>query len=186
MHIPQRVRRVTINPELCVTEMWKGRDLPFDSTQNADRTVISGDIDIFPAQGDHAMVQIEAWECVPFSRATPSDDRCMFSSTVWLLVTLKSKAAASLQFTTERKPALTQDLERAALMYLHDLNTLAPADHSIRKSKVFSPLFTYGQQVLSSNSETPNGSLRVEGYAPVEIGAYGDDIRFCILWEQLC
>ncbi|KAI1500224.1 polyketide synthase-like protein [Biscogniauxia marginata] len=156
MHIPTRIQRVRVNPELCRSEMRKGRRLPFDSVQPSGETSISGDVDVFPVGSDCAMIQVEGLFCVPFSTATENDDKPLFSSMIWGPATPDAEMVAFDNLATENHYDLARRLERAACFYLRNLERDVPMDHPSRHQGPYTQLFKFASHSLSS---VRNGGL---------------------------
>jgi acyl transferase domain-containing protein len=121
LHVPTSIRRVTLIPSLC------GKNLPdkvsFDCTVTELRpNNMTGDADIFTAEGDHKIIEIEGLAFVPFSRATEADDIHMFAETTWGV----DRPDGDLLLGDERASATdikkAYDCERVAFYYLRTLN----------------------------------------------------------------
>ncbi|KAI1275626.1 hypothetical protein F5Y07DRAFT_409062 [Xylaria sp. FL0933] len=88
LHVPRRIRNVTVNPLLLPKQDGPGCfDFPFVAIRDPglSRDVTIGDIDIYSNNAGYAMMQIEGLEVVPFSRATAKDDKELFSTVKWSL-----------------------------------------------------------------------------------------------------
>ncbi|KAI1638954.1 polyketide synthase-like protein [Biscogniauxia mediterranea] len=156
MHVPTKVGRVRINPELCKSEMWKGRQLPFDANNPKDTTSIYGDVDIFPAGSDNAMIQVEGLLCVPFSTATAKDDRHLFSSTLWAPAVPNAEKVVFDNLATPHHYTLARKMERVACFYLRNLERSVPMDDSSRHQGPFTQLFKFASDTLTKSRCGPS------------------------------
>ena len=77
------IRRIRINPSLCVIHSNEEVLLSFDTAlPDNNPSFIYGDVDVCIA-GKHAMFQMEGVQCVPFSPATSANDTKLFSTMKW-------------------------------------------------------------------------------------------------------
>lgn len=82
MHIPRRIKTVSLNPKLCLEHVPKNEGFEFD----ASRAVQSGftcDVDVFTEGGENIIIQTQGLECVPISGRGEKDDVQVFSTTSW-------------------------------------------------------------------------------------------------------
>ncbi|KAI5922075.1 polyketide synthase-like protein [Camillea tinctor] len=156
MHVPTKVGRVRINPELCKSEMWKGRQLPFDANNPKDATSIYGDVDIFPVDSYNAMIQVEGLLCVPFSTATANDDTHLFSSTLWAPAVPNAEKVVFDNLATPEHYFLARKMERVACFYLRNLERSIPMDDSSRHEGPFTQLFKFASEMLTRSRCGPS------------------------------
>lgn len=133
MHVPKSIHCVRINPKLCTSELFKGARLPFDTIQPADSASVIGDVDIFANSIDHAVIQVEGLQCVPFSKATNKADKEMFSTTIWDVAGPEAELIAEDERTTMKDVELSHHLERIAVFYLRVLDQEVSKDHPSRR-----------------------------------------------------
>ncbi|RYP28944.1 hypothetical protein DL767_006979 [Monosporascus sp. MG133] len=92
--------------------------------QDSSAKVITGDVDIFASEDDHAEVQIQGITCSSFSQPTPKTDRKLFARTVW-----RQDMSAGLERTSGRSIAmdpivydkLLEGIERTCYFFLRRL-----------------------------------------------------------------
>lgn len=149
MHVPRRIESIIINPELCKSEMSRGKRLAFDAFQPNGTTSIAGDVDIFPEGLCHAMIQIEGLECVPFSSATEKDDKILFSSTIWGNMLPNAVDVVDDNLKTPRQHEIARVLERMACFYLRELNRTVPLSHKSRCEGPYISFFKFASYALS-------------------------------------
>ncbi|KAK5992615.1 Polyketide synthase-nonribosomal peptide synthetase TwmB [Cladobotryum mycophilum] len=144
MHIPRRIRRLTVNPNLCSREKDRQTALEFDSAHTLEfpHSKMVCDVDIYPGNLDHAMIQIQELECVPFSQQTARDDREVFSHVVW------DTAHPDARITGDDPgapvhPELAVLLERVAGFYLRVLEQEIPMNHPVRTEGPYKNLFKF-------------------------------------------
>lgn len=154
LHVPIRVRRVTINPLLFSAESGKGSFLSFDTTQ-PNIPSFSGDIDVFSPSSNHAMMQVEGLECVPFTPATCNDDRALFVTTVWKPAFpdagLVTQGYSGARGHAERDTAC--HLERIACFYLRLLDKTVPQNHPSRSRGPYEALLRFSHNLRELTAE---------------------------------
>lgn len=167
MHVPQRIARVSIDPTLCASHIPSTREtkLPLDAwlPENVSTTTFLGDVNVFPDVSDeqqleqleqHAMIQVEGLECVPFSSATATDDKEPLSVVIWGPASPDARRAAlvdvglDLDSPDPKEIALAQYLERVAYFYLQKLQREIPATDPCRGPEhPLSRLFVFAEYV---------------------------------------
>lgn len=151
MHIPRRIQRLTVNPNLCAREREKQKALAFDSTHPLPfpHTNMVCDIDIFPDGLEHAMIQVQGLEFVPFSEQTANDDREVFSNVVWNVADPDAQIIAHGCSATSNQVELAALLERIACFHLRVLEREIPIDHPSRAGQPYKGLFRFASQIPS-------------------------------------
>lgn len=162
MHVPKTIKRVTVNPSACEAFIVRQAKLAFDSCQpNILDNTFRGDVDIYPAEAgvssepdeiQHAIIQVEGLDCVPFSRATVEDEREPLSVTAWEYATPDvEKAAHDLSPNPDSKELeLAQFLERVSFFYLKRLESLVPSGDPCRRIGMpLSGLFHFARHIES-------------------------------------
>lgn len=162
MHVPKTIKRVTVNPLACDAFIVRQARLAFDSCQpNILDNTFRGDVDVYPAEADlsteryeiqHAIIQVEGLDCVPFSRATVEDDREPLSVMAWGYATPDvEKAAYDLSPEPDSKELeLAQFLERLSFFYLQRLQSLVPSGDPCRRTGMpLGRLFHYAKHIES-------------------------------------
>ncbi|KUI67778.1 Polyketide synthase-nonribosomal peptide synthetase [Cytospora mali] len=151
LHVPKTIRAVRVNPLLCEANDTKESHVAFDCIQPAGISSLEGDIDLFAdANGvEHAMVQVEALHCVPFSRPSAQDDKAMFATTVWdVAMPVAEQVAYDGEPTTEQLH-LARLLERMAVFFLRRLDMEIPKDHPARFTGPYPYYFSFAAHTLS-------------------------------------
>lgn len=153
LHVPRKIRRVTVNPVLCGRNAAEDPALRFDAFYPLEqgRGVTRGDIDIYPTGVSNAMVQIQGLEVVPFSRATAKDDKETFSTMVWDLADPAVDAVLDLRPETAEQQTLALLLERTARFYLRQLQRSVPLDHPCRVQEPYKWLFNFASHSISAD-----------------------------------
>ncbi|KAF2629171.1 ketoacyl-synt-domain-containing protein [Macroventuria anomochaeta] len=80
--LPTGVSRISINPTTSLSSSCE-RNLRFVSYSKDDGKRTEGDVDLYPADGSNAMLQLEGLRTKPLVPATSVNDIQMFSETVW-------------------------------------------------------------------------------------------------------
>ncbi|KAI0888665.1 uncharacterized protein GGS22DRAFT_61892 [Annulohypoxylon maeteangense] len=149
MHVPRRIENIIINLELCMSEMSRGKRLPFDAFQPNGISTIAGDVDIFPEGSHHAMIQIEGLECVPFSPAMEKDDKILFSSTIWSNMLPNAMDVTDNGLVAPQQHDIACVLERMACFYLRELVRAVPPGHRSRREGPYISFFKFASYALS-------------------------------------
>lgn len=111
IHVPRKIRRITVNTFLCEREAGRADPLRFAACHHPDTIKMIGNVDIYPSQHDipNAMIQVEDLECVPFTRATAQDDKEEFSTVVWGVA--HPDAAIASTESTNSVPSLHENID---------------------------------------------------------------------------
>ncbi|KAF3763037.1 hypothetical protein M406DRAFT_20609, partial [Cryphonectria parasitica EP155] len=149
LHVPKTIRAVRVNPHLCLANTRDGR-IPFDCMQPEAMDALEGDVGLFAAHGSqHAMVQVEALQCVPFARAKAQDDRELFAVTVWdVAVPDAEKVAYDGEPTTEQVE-VARIMERMAVFFLRQLDCGVPRDSPARFTGAYPYYFEFATHIIS-------------------------------------
>ena len=152
IHVPEKIRRVSVNPYLCTTQISKGDPLPFDSSHHPDAESMVGNIDVYPSDSnlDHAMVQVEGLTSVPLSRAIAQDDKEAFATVVWDVAhpEIEILPSSDNELTPEQRE-LAQHLERMSGFYLRALERDVPMDHPSRTEGPYTHLLRFASQAVA-------------------------------------
>lgn len=162
MHVPTRVRRVSINPLLCLSEMGPNKKLPFDAIRVPYTKSIIGDVELYPVESENAMVQVEGLECVPFTPATEKNDRALFNSTIWTPMLPDVEEVAFDGAVTDEQRQLAHVLERMAYYYLWQLDQSVPPNHPSRQQDSYVQLFKFASNALSQTTTSDQSVWRPE------------------------
>lgn len=138
MHVPRRIKRLIVNPNLCTRETQPTCAFEATHTFALPHANLTCDINIYPGSLDHAMIHIEALECVPFSPKTPNDDQSPFYEVAWgvaipsveLAVDKSASPAAPVEdatFTTHLARIVQQIVHRYPRMHILELSSEAGA-----------------------------------------------------------
>ncbi|KAJ5374411.1 Acyl transferase/acyl hydrolase/lysophospholipase [Penicillium concentricum] len=129
LYLPTRIDRLRINPSACVALGAPGAELPFYSAVTDARFAeLSGDVDMFSADGRHTLVQLEGLHTTPLSPLTSTNDVPFFTEVIWDVdrPTLQQRKDTADMLPQDR--SLGIDLERVAHFYLKKL------EHSLQDS----------------------------------------------------
>lgn len=163
LHLPTGVRRITIDPTRCGSDM--GSKLLFDAeSAGSDPNALSGDVDIFTEDGTTPIMKMEGMAFKPFSEATAADDSELFSEAVWGVASPDGSALMAEVQATEEEMELGQLCERVAYFYYRKLlETVSIAE----REKLNLPfhhrsLFNAASEIISQVSEGRHPFARVE------------------------
>ncbi|KAJ0115637.1 hypothetical protein J7T55_010460 [Diaporthe amygdali] len=149
MHVPVSVRRIRVNPGLCAEEMSRGQCLSFDAFRPDGVNSISGDVDVFPTNSTHALLQVEGLECIPLSPATAKDDKILFSSTVWGPAFPDAGRFCSNNLEMQRQYAFAHQLDRVACFYLRNMEQSVASDHPSRSDGPYKSFFKFAAHTIA-------------------------------------
>lgn len=132
LHVPTSIRRITINPCFFVPGSRKQAILPWQSAVTSEPTSdITADVEIFSEGGHQVIIQVECVGLVPFSRASPDNDACIFSKFVWGIASASGELAAQNERPSDYEKVMAYDLERVSFFYLRLLaETITPQEKS--------------------------------------------------------
>ncbi|KGO64902.1 Acyl transferase/acyl hydrolase/lysophospholipase [Penicillium italicum] len=127
LYLPTRIDRLRLNPAACVTLGPPGADLPFYSAvTNARFAELSGDVDIFSADGRHTLVQLEGLHTTPLSPLTSTNDVPFFTEVIWDVDRPTGRQPNKVKDSLPQDRSLGIDLERIAHFYFKNLETTLP------------------------------------------------------------
>lgn len=85
IYLPTKIDRIRINPSCIVGMAGPGTLLPFyASVADARFAELSGDVDIYSADGKHTVVQLQGLHTTPLSPLSSATDVPMFTEMTWL------------------------------------------------------------------------------------------------------
>lgn len=126
LYLPTKIDRIRINPFSCKTLAGPGSYLPFySSVAEARFSELSGDVDIYSANGIHTVIQLQGLHTTPLTPLTSATDVPMFTDVTWAP---EDPAASGLpvgEYWIPNYGDLSIDLERVAHFYLKNLQTAA-------------------------------------------------------------
>lgn len=114
---PTSFRRVTLIPDLCGENMTD--EVAIDCSMTDSINMI-GDVDVYSANYQHKIIEIESIKFSPLAPATSEDDRHLFQESFLCLD--KPDATVVTRKQTPEEKRKTIDAERAAFYYLKNLH----------------------------------------------------------------
>jgi hypothetical protein len=114
---PTYIRRVTLIPDLCGENMTG--EVAIDCMMS-DARELGGDVDVYLANFERKIIEIEGIKLSPFAPATAEDDRYLFQESFLCLD--KPDAVVVCREQTPKEKQKTLDAERAAFYYLKNLH----------------------------------------------------------------
>ncbi|KAJ5543625.1 Acyl transferase/acyl hydrolase/lysophospholipase [Penicillium sp. DV-2018c] len=124
LYLPTRIDRLRLNPNACVALGVPGADLPFFSAVTDARFAeLSGDVDIFSADGRYTLVQLEGLHTTPLTPLTSANDVPFFSEVTWDADSPTSRVphAGTMELYSQDS-LLALDLERVTHFYFKKLD----------------------------------------------------------------
>ncbi|CAA9957838.1 Acyl transferase domain [Pyrenophora teres f. maculata] len=150
LHVPTSIFRVTVDVDAV------GKSSSFEilaelgeKDECRSEAPICGDIDLVLASTGHVALQVEEIHCVPFARSTATEDKLLFSETVWDVATPDVSKIVFDGHPSQHDHDLAIVAERACYYYLRLLDTEIPSDHPARSSGPYVGMFNYTRYVLN-------------------------------------
>ncbi|KAI0106406.1 hypothetical protein GGR51DRAFT_517601 [Nemania sp. FL0031] len=188
IYLPKRIRQLTINPDLCVRERLSQQTLGLDASQPLvfPHANMICDIEIYPHDLDHAMIQAQGLELVPLSEKTAKDDRKVFANIVWDVAEPDARTTSAVN-TNSDPGELVVLRERVASIYLRALDKHLRIDSAseVKVSHNSFSHFTSDIAHLSVAGELPfwqpHWGHDIPDMLPTIIGPYSDSIDIKLL-----
>jgi hybrid polyketide synthase/nonribosomal peptide synthetase ACE1 len=161
IHVPGRVRHLSINPALCKAYAAKG-PLPFVSTCDQDMLSMTGNSEVYTGDPsvENCMMQVEDMDCVPLSRATAHDDQEVFATIQWGLAQPDAEAVTlDVAAGSSEQDDLMRHLERLAAYYMRTIQKEIPADHAARKEGPYTRFLQYVDGMLDASAQESGQSF---------------------------
>ncbi|KAI1176375.1 beta-ketoacyl synthase domain-containing protein [Nemania sp. FL0916] len=155
LHVPTSFSKLRINPALCGGN-WLGgaSSVPFSaSSVSTTKPGIVGDVSIYGVDSQHAAIQLEGMTAVPFSEATVSDDKKIFSRTVWGNLHPSGEEVSFDDNITQEDEDFAYALERLSTYYTRKFDRELAADHPARSQKPFSDYLHFCQHMNTLQRE---------------------------------
>lgn len=133
--VPTRIKRITINPSVCTqsANAGLGVDMPFDANVSVSPVDgVAGDVDIFDSTGVNKAVQVEGLQVSPLAPVTQSDDREVFSDTIWNYQEPDAARGVAEWTLTDEEWEHARYVERACFFYLKQLHETITAEERER------------------------------------------------------
>ena len=132
LYLPTRIDRLRLNPTTCAVFGAPGANLPFYSAVTDARLAeLSGDVDIFSADGRHTLVQLEGLHTTPLSPLTSINDVPFFTEVIWDVDRPTGQQSKNAEDMLPQGRSLVLDLERVAHFHFKKLeNSLEHSDRA--------------------------------------------------------
>ncbi|RAL02587.1 uncharacterized protein BO80DRAFT_443386 [Aspergillus ibericus CBS 121593] len=121
-HVPTRIASIEFNPHFVFNQAAKQKVIPWESNiVDQVSSAIEGSFNLLTEDRKHSFLQAEGVAVSPFSPAQAQDDRHLLTHFRWLSA---HPNAAELEAGKESgvlNASVTEDVERIALYYLHNL-----------------------------------------------------------------
>ncbi|KAI1772860.1 putative polyketide synthase [Hypoxylon cercidicola] len=118
---PTYCRRITVVPELCGKNMTD--EVGIDCTITDPRDVfVKGDVEVYSANFEKIIIEVEGVMFSPFAAATPEDDRHLFQESFLTVDQPDAYLVFGDRQATPEEARKALDAERAAFYYLKNLH----------------------------------------------------------------
>jgi acyl transferase domain-containing protein len=133
LHLPARLATIRVNPTLCAAERGQGNTLSADSRLDHAKPAsgFSGHVNMYTPGCDHAALQVEGLEFVPFAGAI-NEDRNVFYKMAWVHAAPDGASAADGIPVTQQDTELLWVLSRIASFFLRTFDEDVPEDSPAR------------------------------------------------------
>ncbi|KAJ5485543.1 Polyketide synthase-nonribosomal peptide synthetase [Penicillium diatomitis] len=150
LYLPTKIDRLRINPVLCRDSAGPGSLIPFAaSVAKSKFAELSGDVDIFSADGKNTLIQLEGLHTTPLTQLSQSTDVPMFTEMTWAPESPGCRANNDILLGLYEDRARAVDLERLAHYYLKSLaNSVTESQRSQVKSP-FVQLLSYADHSVA-------------------------------------
>jgi hybrid polyketide synthase/nonribosomal peptide synthetase ACE1 len=151
LYLPTRIDRLRVNPSGCVALAGPGTDLPFHSAVTEARFAeLSGDVDIFSADGRRTLVQLEGLHTTPLSPLTSTNDVPFFTEYEWGV-----DRPTGRDFNIDKEMSISDrslalDFERVAHFYFKELDRSLQSTDRAKIAWNHAHLLSYVDHCLSS------------------------------------
>lgn len=123
LHVPTSIKCIRVNPELCGSLPGSSTQLPLSAVLHApDGISVRSSIDVFDENGQETLLQVEELVMKPFSPATASDDRPMFSTTQYGVVMPDGNMAIGFDRPSAEETEVAELCERLAYYFIQKWN----------------------------------------------------------------
>ncbi|KAL4795761.1 putative hybrid NRPS/PKS enzyme [Aspergillus venezuelensis] len=147
IQLPTSISRIVINPSLCLANSAGGATMKIISTITSNNGAnVNGDVDIYPSDSKHSMLQLECLRTKPMVPPTASTDVQIFSQPVWESAYPDALSLADSSVTETR---LGYILERVAYFYLRQIQKKVRVSDRQKCEPHFIHLLSYVDSVLS-------------------------------------
>lgn len=124
LHVPTSIHRLQVDPSSC--GVTGETELRFDSSVSLvdraeSKTTISGDVNIYSADGSRGILQVEGLGVVPFGAAPEAQDTLMFYDNIYGVLNPDGELARGGDRAPEHETIRAWALERISYYYLRRL-----------------------------------------------------------------
>ncbi|CZR58354.1 related to polyketide synthase [Phialocephala subalpina] len=122
LHVPTKITRLRLNPTLLAANSTPQTLLRVDALATSlDSSVFWGDAELYAADGQLAVMQIEGVEIVPFTVGSPESDTKLFFDIRWDVASPQGDLITRGARATKKELELATLCERVAYFYLKTL-----------------------------------------------------------------
>ncbi|WEW56050.1 hypothetical protein PRK78_001485 [Emydomyces testavorans] len=164
LYVPTRIKNIRVNVPLCQQSMISGKSLAVDShiTDNPlTSSGIHGDVDIFGADAQSMVIQVEGVNVVSFSEGGSQYDRQMLSEHVWGPAFPDAELATSSRATAEDYE-LALCLERISVYYMQKIEAEIKPEERSDIEWHHKALFEFFDNILSRTRKGKQPYIRKE------------------------
>ena len=123
LYLPTKIDSICINPSGCMNLAGPGLELPFRSSVASSRfSELSGDVDIYSADGKYTVIQLQGLHTTPLAPVTPANDVLMFTEMEWAPEE-PTVNDSDQSLSTSGDLSICLDMERVAYFYLRRLHS---------------------------------------------------------------
>ncbi|KAL4876141.1 putative hybrid NRPS/PKS enzyme [Aspergillus karnatakaensis] len=150
IQLPTTVARITINPTLCLANSTAGTTMKAIAIiASDDGAKVDGDVDIYPVDGEHPLLQLEGLRTRPMVPHSEATDVHIYSHPVWESAL---PDALSLPGNADIDYEIGYVLERVAYFYLRQIQDRVTRADRETCEEHFNHLLSYTDTMLSRAS----------------------------------
>ncbi|KAI1376083.1 putative polyketide synthase [Hypoxylon crocopeplum] len=130
LHVPTRIANMKFDISGCEQDLVPGATLALEShlTENPFKTdIIGGDVDVFRADHQTTLIQVQGVRVTPFAQRTEASDTSVFSENLWAPLFPDGTIAANTRATAEDYE-LGMALERVSIYFIKKINEEIPIE----------------------------------------------------------
>ncbi|PYI02720.1 hypothetical protein BO78DRAFT_422284 [Aspergillus sclerotiicarbonarius CBS 121057] len=129
-HVPTRIASIEFNPHFVLNQTDKQKTIPWESNIGEQvSSSIEGSFHLLTEDRKHSFLQAEGVAVSPFSPAQAQDDHIMMTHFRWLSANPNGAELEACKESVGLDSSVTEDVERIALYYLHNLCKMSTKDH---------------------------------------------------------
>ncbi|KAF6220917.1 hypothetical protein HO133_002597 [Letharia lupina] len=130
LHVPTSIKRIRVNPELCSSLSTSPTRLPVSAVLQEPASIsMNSNVDVFSADGQETVIQVEGLVMKPLAPALATDDRPMFSTTQYGVTSPVGNTVVGNDYPSAEQAEIAILCERLACCYLRHWRSRITEEH---------------------------------------------------------